>query len=314
MRTAFIQTLIDLARTDKHIFLLVGDVGFSLVEPFAQEFPNRFVNIGIAEQNMTGIATGLALCGKTVFNYSLANFPTIRCLEQIRNGVCYHKANVKIVSTGGGLAYGALGVTHHVTEDLAIMRALPNMTVVAPGDPVEAALATRAIAEWHGPGYLRLVKTGDPIVHQTTPHFQIGKAIRLRDGNDVTLITTGGMLYNTVQAANQLAQQGIQSRVLSMHTLKPLDTEAVLTAAQETQAIVTIEEHSVIGGLGSAAAEALTESGTAITFKRMGINDSFCTEVGNQEYLRKVYSLTVDGIAKTVQSLMGIVAKSTPKY
>ena len=305
MRTAFIQTLIDLARTDKHIFLLVGDVGFSLVEPFAQEFPDRFINIGIAEQNMTGIATGLALCGKTVFNYSLANFPTIRCLEQIRNDVCYHKANVKIVSTGGGLAYGALGVTHHVTEDLAIMRALPNMTVVAPGDPVEAALSTRAIAEQHTPCYLRLVKTGDPVVHQTTPPFQIGKAIRLRDGNDVTLITTGGMLYNTVQAAEQLVQQGIQSRVLSMHTIKPLDTEAVLSAA-ETGAIITIEEHTIIGGLGSAVAEVLSEGNNGnVTLMRIGIPDEFCTQVGNQEYLREIYSLSVQGIVSSVKKLIG---------
>jgi transketolase len=305
MRTAFINALINRAREDGRIFLLVGDLGYSVVEPFAQEFPHRFVNAGVAEQNMTGVATGLALCGKIVFTYSIANFPTLRCLEQIRNDVCYHNANVKIVAVGGGLSYGAQGMTHHATEDLATMRALPNMTVVAPGDPVETALATQAIVEWPGPCYLRLGKAGEPIVHETTPKFQIGKAVMVRKGNDVTLISSGGMLYNTVQAAEQLARQGIKARVLSMHTLKPLDAEAVLTAAQETGGIMSIEEHSIIGGLGSAVAEVLAESSNShIAFKRMGIRDAFCTQVGSQEHLREINGLSVEGIVKAVESLM----------
>lgn len=306
MRAAFISTLIDLAREDKRIFLLVGDVGYRLIEPYAQEFPRRFVNIGIAEQNMIGIAAGLALCGKTVFAYSIANFPILRCVEQIRNDVCYHNANVKIVSAGGGLIYGALGTTHHVTEDMAVMRALPNMTVVAPGDPVEAALATRAIAGWPGPCYLRLGKTGDPNVHQVTPkNFQIGKALKLRGGSDVTLISTGGMLYNTMQAAEQLARQRIQSCVLSMHTVKPLDKEAVLSAATKNSTIVTIEEHNTIGGLGSAVAEVLSERNNPnVAFMRIGIPDEFCTQVGSQEYLREIYSLSVEGIVSSVKKLM----------
>ncbi|MFC2001733.1 transketolase family protein [Chloroflexota bacterium] len=308
MRAAFIRTLMELARDDEHIFLLVGDVGYSLVEPFAQEFPNRFINVGIAEQNMIGIATGLTLCGKTVFAYSLANFPTLRCVEHIRNDVCYHNAKVRIIASGGGLAYGSLGVTHHVTEDMAIMRALPNMTVVAPGDPVEAALATRATAKLSGPCYLRLAKTGDPIVHQVTPDFQLGKAIKVREGSDVTLIATGGILYNVVKAAEELLKQGIEARVLSMHTVKPLDTEQVLAAANDTGSIVTIEEHNIIGGLGSAVAEILAESGDSHTkFKRMGLNDSFCTQVGRQEYLWGLYSLSVAGIVASVSSLLGII-------
>lgn len=305
MRAAFISTLIDLARKDERIFLLVGDVGYSLVEPYAQEFPRRFVNIGIAEQNMVGIAVGLALSGKTVFAYSIANFPTLRCVEQIRNDVCYHNANVKIVTAGGGLIYGALGTTHHVTEDVAIMRVLPNMTVVAPGDPAEAALATRATAEWSGPCYLRLGRTNDPQVHQTTPDFQIGKAIKLCEGQDITLIASGGVLHNTVQAAQQLAQQRIQSRVLSMHTIKPLDKVAVLSAATETGAIVTIEEHNIIGGLGSAVAEVLAEENNPnVAFMRMGIPDEFCTRVGSQAYLRELYCLSVEGIVSSVKKLM----------
>ena len=304
MRTAFIQTLIEQARVDKRIFLLVGDLGYSVVEPFRQEFPDRFINIGVAEQNMTGIATGLAISGKVVFTYSIANFPTLRCLEQIRNDVCYHNTNVKIVAVGGGFAYGAHGMTHHATEDLAIMRALPNMTVIAPGDPVEAALATRAIIEWPGPCYLRLGKAQEPVVHKTSPNFRIGKAIVVRKGGDVTLITTGGILFNTAQAAEQLARQGIQARLLSMPTLKPLDSEAVLAAAQQTKAIITVEEHSLIGGLGSAVAEVLAELGNShTTLRRMGIKNEFCQQVGSQEYLRGVYGLSVDGIIEVVRSL-----------
>ena len=306
MRAAFISTLIDLARKDESIFLLVGDVGYSLVEPFAQEFPRRFINIGIAEQNMIGIAAGLALSGKVVFAYSLANFPTLRCVEQIRNDVCYHDANVKIVASGGGLAYGALGMTHHATEDLAIMRALPNMTVIAPGDPTEAALATRAAAEFPGPCYLRLARTGDPVVHETVPDFQIGKAITVRNGDAITLVASGGILHNTVQAAKQLEQKGIKPRVLSMHTVKPLDAEALLAAATETKAIITIEEHSIIGGLGSAVAEVLAESGISrIVFKRVGIKDCFSPVVGSQAYLCKYHSLSVEDIVNEAVCLLG---------
>ncbi|MDO8637511.1 MAG: transketolase C-terminal domain-containing protein, partial [Dehalococcoidia bacterium] len=219
--------------------------------------------------------------------------------------VCYHNANVKIVDGGGGLTYGALGATHHVTEDLAIMRSLPNMTVVAPGDPVEAALATKAVARSHGPCYLRLGKTGDPVVHQTAPYFQLGKAIRLREGNDVTLVTTGGMLCNTMQAAEQLGRQGIQSRVLSMHTIKPLDSEAVLAATMETGSIVTIEEHSVIGGLGSAVAEVISQAGSPHSnLMILGIPDAFCSQVGSQKSLLELYSLSVEGIVSSVKQFV----------
>jgi transketolase len=305
MRAAFIRALIDLARADRRIFLLVGDVGYSLVEPYAQEFPDNFINVGIAEQNMIGIATGLALSGKLVFVYSLANFPTLRCVEQIRNDLCYHDASVKIVASGGGLAYGALGVTHHVTEDLAIMCALPNMTVVAPGDPVEAGLATRAAAEWPGPCYLRLVRTGDVVIHQAVPDFQIGKAITMRNGSDLTLIASGGILFDTIEAAKQLEERKIKARVLSMHTVKPLDAGAVVAAMQETNAIITVEEHNIVGGLGSAVAAVLAESGNShVAFKRIGIRDCFCSQVGSQAYLSKCYALSVEDIVSEAVQLL----------
>src|SRR6266403_2240554 len=196
MRGAFFGALTELAERDERIHLVVGDLGFGAVEPFASRFPDRFLNAGVAEQNMTGVAAGLALCGKVVFTYSIGNFPTLRCLEQIRNDVCYHQANVKIVAVGGGLAYGSLGMTHHATEDLAILRSLPGLKVVAPGDPVETRLAVRALVADPSPCYLRLGRAGEPALHAGDIDFAIGRAITVREGSDATLISTGGMLEN----------------------------------------------------------------------------------------------------------------------
>ena len=308
MRTAFFRALLDMAEHDERINLVVGELGFGVVEPFAERFPERFLNAGVAEQNMTGIASGMALSGKVVFTYSIANFPTLRCLEQIRNDVCYHRANVIIVAVGGGLAYGALGMTHHATEDLAIMRALPEMMVVAPADPIEAAEATRAVVSQAGPCYLRLGRAGEPAVHQSGIEFQLGKAIPLRSGGDITLISTGGLLETALKVADRLEDDGVRARVLSMHTVKPLDTEAVLAAARETQAIVTLEEHSVVGGLGGAVAEVLAESDELhVRFKRLGIPSGFCSYVGSQEYLRGVCGLSEEGILRSLKQILDLV-------
>jgi transketolase len=305
MRTAFIQTLLELAKQDERIVLITGDLGFSVIEPFMEQFPRQFVNAGVAEQNMTGMAVGMALSGKVVFTYSIANFPTLRCLEHIRNDVCYHNVNVKIVAVGGGFAYGSMGVTHHATEDLGIMRMLPGLVVVAPGDTAETRLATRAIVEYAGPCYLRLGKAGEPLVHTAPIKFQLGKAIQLRDGDALTLISTGGLLQTAVRVAERLAEQGIQTRLLSMHTLKPLDVEAVLAAASQTKAIVTLEEHSVTGGLGSAVAEVLAENqDVKAKFKRIGLPPSFSSYVGSQEYLQARHGLTVDAILSTLEPIV----------
>jgi transketolase len=248
----------------------------------------------------------MALCGKNVFTYSIANFPTLRCLEHVRNDVCYHDANVTVVSVGGGFAYGSLGATHHATEDLGVMRILPNMVVVAPGDPAETRGATRALVEREGPAYLRLGKAGEPVVHERPVRFELGRAIRLRDGGDVTLVSTGGVLALAVAAADALADDDVQARVLSMHTLKPLGEAAVLEAARETQALVTLEEHSVVGGLGSAVAELLAESHDVRTrFRRIGVPSRFSPRVGSQEYLLAENGLSVDAIRATVGELLG---------
>jgi len=311
MRNAFLKELFELAKKDERIVLIVGDLGFGVVNPFMEQLPGQFLNAGVAEQNMTGMAAGMALSGKIAYTYSIGNFPTMRCLEHVRNDVCYHNANVKIVTVGGGFAYGAMGATHHAIEDLAVMRAMPGMTVVAPGDPVEAKAATRAITEYSGPCYLRLGKAGEPIVHQGEIQFELGKAIQMREGRDATLICTGGILQTAVRTAQRLAEEGIQTRLLSMHTLKPLDTEAVLAAARETHAIFTLEEHSILGGLGSAVAEVLAEADIPkVPFKRIGVPPGFSPYIGSQEYMQECHGLTPEAIVKTVENTILQVVSS----
>ena len=295
MRTAFLDTLYELAKSDRRIVFVTGDLGFSVVERFMAELPDQFVNAGVAEQNMTSLAAGMALMGKTVFTYSIANFPTLRCLEQVRNDVCYHEANVKVVAVGGGFTYGAMGASHHATEELGVMRMMPGMVVVAPADPIEARAATRAIVAHSGPCYIRLGKAGEPNVHQGTIDFQLGRAIRLRDGGDLTLISTGGTLGVAVAVADRLAERGVGVRVLSMHTLKPLDEEAVREAARETGTIVTLEQHSVIGGLGSAVAEVLSEDAPT-PLVRVGMLDRYA-ESGTPKDLYEKYGFTPAAVA-----------------
>lgn len=296
MRKEFFQTLLEMARDDERLFLIVGDVGYSFVEPFIREFPERYLNVGVAEQNMIGISSGLSLCGRVVFCYSICNFPTLRCVEQIRNDVCYNDCDVKIVSTGGGLGYGALGFTHHLTEDMAMMRALPNMTVIAPGDPIEAVFAARSAYRTPGPFYIRLASGGDEIVHSLSAHLRIGKAVTVREGNDITLISTGGMLYNALHAADLLGKDGISARVLSMHTVKPIDACLILLAARETKAIVSLEEHGPIGGLSSAIAEVLAAAKERGLLLRICVERPFLKQVGSQEYLQRLHGLTAETI------------------
>jgi transketolase len=297
VRTAFIEQLCSLAEQDDRIWLVCGDLGYSVLETFSGRFPSRYLNAGVAEQNMTGIAAGLALVGKTVFTYSIANFPILRCLEQIRNDVCYHKLNVKVVAVGGGLAYGSHGYTHHGVEDLAIMNALPNMAVAAPADPIETRAITTLIANHQGPAYLRLGKAGEPILHSRGIDVQFGKAIQVVDGRDLTIISIGGMLGTVLKASEALRLRGIHGRVLSMPFLSPLDTEAILNASEETAAILTVEEHGP-GGLGTAVAEALATRGRAVAFQSLRLERSPIRTSGSQEELRSAQGLSVEGITK----------------
>lgn len=303
MRTAFIEQLCVLAEEDERIWLVCGDLGYSVLEAFSSRFPKRFLNAGVAEQNMTGIAAGLALAGKTVFTYSIANFPVMRCLEQIRNDICYHNLNVKIVSVGGGLAYGSHGYTHHGVEDLAVMSVMPNMTVVAPGDPVEARAATTAMAALSGPAYLRLGKAGEPLLHRKEIDFHLGSAIRLGEGNDLTLISTGGMLETSINAAEHLRGKGWSVRLLSMPTLVPFDTEAIRCAAVETEGLVTIEEHGV-GGLGTKTAEVLASMSAAVPFFPCRLSSDPVRIAGSQAQLREGQGLSTEGIVRIAEKIL----------
>jgi transketolase len=299
MRTAFIEALCREAERDERIWLLTGDLGYSVLEPYADRFPARFVNVGVAEQNMTGVAAGLAMSGKVVFTYSIGNFSTFRCLEQIRNDVCYHDLDVKVVSVGGGLAYGALGYTHHAVEDLAVMRALPNLRVLAPGDPHEARMATEALARTPGPGYLRLGKAGEPQVHAARPEGGIDRVLVLREGTGPALLSTGGILAQALKAADALAERGVSVTLASVPTLQPLDEEGILRIAGATDRIVTLEEHGP-GGLASAVAELLATTGTRARLVPLRLPHRPAKTVGSQEALRAAYGLGVEDIVRAV--------------
>ena len=292
MRDAFTKRLEELAARDPRIFLITGDLGFGVLDPFEKQFPKQYLNAGVAEQNMTGVATGLALEGRIVFTYSIGNFPTLRCLEQIRNDAAYHEANVKVVAIGGGFSYGALGMSHHATEDLAILRAI-GLTVVAPGCDWEAAEAVNAVVEKQGTCYLRLDRTSAGSTVRAGERFELGRARVLRSGDDVTLIATGGILGTTLAVADRLqAENGISCRVLSMHTVNPIDIEAINEAAKETGGIVTVEEHTINGGLGGAVAEACLDGGAAPrAFSRVALREGFSSIVGCQDFLRAKYGL-----------------------
>lgn len=285
--------------------LLTADLGFGVLTKFANDFPDQYLNVGIAEQNMTGVATGIALEGRIVFTYSIANFPTMRCLEQIRNDVCYHNANVKIVSIGGGFCYGPLGISHHATEDLAIMRALPNLAILAPGDITEAGLATEAAYHNPGPCYLRLGRGGEARVYDYLPEFKLGQGITIAEGGEIAFVSTGGILSNVVKAAEILKSHGISASVHSFFSLCPIDRPLIERLAQSKRVIITVEEHSIIGGLGSAVAEVLAELGTRkAVLLRIGLKGGFPCEVGDQKYLRNIYGLSPESIAKSAKGAL----------
>lgn len=305
MRDTFVKRLSEHAAKDPRIMLITGDLGFGVLTDYWQKFPKQFLNAGVAEQNMTGMAAGMALEGMITFTYSIANFTTLRCLEQIRNDAAYHDANVKVVSVGGGFSYGAMGVSHHATEDLAIMRSLPSVTVVAPGDLWETAEATSALIAHPGTCYLRLDKTMTTNTARPGETFVLGKARRLREGNDITIITTGGILEEALKAASILAESGIEVRLVSIHTLKPIDSEEIVRAALETGGIVTLEEHTIHGGLGGAVAEALLDAGAMPKkFYRLGLRAGFSSIVGTQAYLRKRYELDAGAVVQTVKTML----------
>ena len=301
MRRMFNKTMLELADKDPRIHLVLADIGYGEIEEFARKHSDRYYNCGVMEQNMTGVACGIAMEGNIAVTYSIANFPTLRCLEQIRNDVCYHNANVKIVIIGGGVSYGPLGISHHSTEDIAIMRALPNMVLLVPCDLQEADAATRAMFEYEGPVYYRCGYKGEKDVHHKPFKFEIGKAVTVEEGGDCTVIFAGPIGLDAQKAVEAAREKGINCRLLSMHTIKPIDKEAIIKAAKETKRIITVEEHNLSGGLGSAVAEVLADEGCLdIRFKRMALPDIYVHEVGDQQYLREQLHIVAPDILNEI--------------
>lgn len=306
MRDTFVRTLVEIAKKDKNIELVTGDLGFGVLKPYWEQVPNQFTNVGIAEQNMTTVAAGMALEGKTVFTYSIGNFPTLRCLEQIRNDCAYHNANVKIVCVGGGFVYGSLGMSHQATEDIAIMRSLPGVVVMAPGDLVEAEEATKAIAKHQGTCYLRLGRGGEKRIHDKIDNFQIGKAIKVRDGERAAIFSTGAIFEEVSGAYDILQLKGINPEVYTFPTVKPIDEQVIRSCAEKFDLIVTCEEHNIVGGFGSAVAEVMAEmKSKKARLVRIGLNDKYACEVGNQKYLRGKYGMLSQQIADKVLDELG---------
>lgn len=302
MRDTFVRTLVELAKEDKNIELITGDLGFGVLKPFWETVPDQFTNAGIAEQNMTTVAAGMALEGKTVFTYSIGNFPTLRCLEQIRNDCAYHNANVKVVCIGGGFVYGSLGMSHQATEDLAILRALPDVVVMAPADLVEAEECTKALAAYPGTAYLRLGRGGEKRIHDQIENFQIGKAIKVRDGKKIAIFSTGA-IFEEVNAAYQvLIDKGYDPAVYTFPTVKPIDKDVIEECAREFEIVVTCEEHNIIGGFGSAVAEIMAEMKEKKAYLlRIGLNDEYSIKVGNQNYLREQYGMDSKSIVEKIE-------------
>jgi transketolase len=303
MRDTFVKTLIDIAKKDRNVHLITGDLGFGVLKPFWEQLPDQFTNAGIAEQNMTSFAAGLALQGKTVFTYSIGNFPTLRAIEQIRNDCAYHNANVKVVCVGGGFVYGSLGMSHHATEDLAIMRALPDVTVLAPGDLIEAECATRAIYEQQGTCYLRLGRGGEKRIHEKIDNFEIGKAIKIKDGEKVVIFSTGAIFDEAIEASEMLIGQGINPALYTFPTVKPIDRKTIEECAKQYDLIVTVEEHNIIGGFGGAVSEVLAEmGGTRARLLKIGLDNKYSSIVGSQKYLRDIYGMSARKIVNSIMT------------
>lgn len=305
MRDTFVRTLVELAKEDKNIELVTGDLGFGVLKPFWEQCPDQFTNAGIAEQNMTSVAAGMALTGKNVFTYSIGNFPTLRCLEQIRNDCAYHHANVKVVCIGGGFVYGALGMSHQATEDLAILRALPDVVVLAPADLIEAEECTKALVRYRGTAYLRLGRGGEKRIHEKIENFRIGKAIKVCDGEKVAIVSTGAIFEEVTSAKERLVREGVHPAIYTFPTVKPIDRDIIEHLSAKFDLIVACEEHNIIAGFGSAVAEVMAEmKNRKARLLRVGLNDEYSIRVGTQKYLRAQHGIDATNIVEKILKVL----------
>jgi len=306
VRRGFIETVMELAAEREDICLVTADTGFTILEKFRDAHPQRYLNVGIAEAAMIGVAAGLALAGKQAFCYTIVPFVTMRCFEQIRVDLCYQNLPVKLVGVGQGLTYGTAGATHHAIEDIALMRALPNMTVICPGGPRETAAAVKASLDLEGPCYIRIGKSGEPPVHPEGDFdFKLGRGCILRPGSGPALLATSNMVEPALRAADSLAAAGYDPVVVSMHTIKPLDRALLADLAKRCSLLVTLEEHSLIGGLGSAVAEAVADDQLPVRLLRFGIPDCYAPVAGSQAYLRNIFGLSVEQLSRRIQEELG---------
>jgi len=303
VRDQFLQALTQSADNNKDVMFLTADLGYGVFEDFERRYSNQYLNVGVAEQLMTGVATGLALEGKVVFTYSIGNFPTLRCLEQIRNDAAYHDANVNIVASGGGFSYGQLGMSHHATEDLAILRALPGVEVYSPCTADEVYSITNQVQSRKGVSYIRLDKTA-AIESAETAAFEFSKLRKFCCGRDVLVVGTGGILEEAISASEELKKENISVAVYGCHSLKPFDSETLIKLSKTFKAIVTLEEHNTIGGLGSLVAETLIENGFDGKLCRIGLNDTYSSVVGDQSFLREFYKMDSSSIKTQIISLV----------
>lgn len=287
-------------RENENIYFLTGDLGYNAIEEIEKEFPKRFIDVGVAEQNMIGIASGLALLGKKVYIYSIVPFVTTRCYEQIRNDICYHDLDVTILGIGGGMSYGILSSTHFALEDIAILRPLPNMAIFSPADETEAVLCTKFLKNYHHPVYLRVGRKVEPTVYDKPYDFKFGKGVILKKGKDTTIFASGPIISEVLGAAKIL--KDIDAGVVNIHTIKPIDKELIIKQSKGKKTVFTVEEHGVIGGLGAAVSEIISEFIPGTKVIRIGTPDRFIKEVGSQAYLRKIYNLDVEGLVANIKS------------
>lgn len=305
MRNAYLAALYDLAKEDERIFALVADNGAIVYDKYRKAFPERFINVGIAEATMISTAAGLASCGKIPFTYTIANFIAMRAYEQVRNDVCLQRMNVKLVGIGVGFVYSNLGPTHHTIEDMALMGGLPHMTVFSPCDPLEAKKVTYAAAKIDGPVYIRLATGGTPSIYTEDYEFEVGKGIVLREGKDITVISSGNIMHEVLKAVDELIASGDSVRLINIPTLKPFDKDIVIQAVEETERILVVEEHLLLGGLGSCVASAILESGAQPKeFRRKGLEDSFPKGYGSYEDMKAMNKLSKDDIVKEAKGML----------
>ncbi len=305
MRKTFIDTLTELARQDDKIMLVIGDTGFSVFEPFEQEFGDRFVNVGIAEQNFISFSAGLAAMSYKPFAYNVVSFMTMRAMEQIFLDVCYQENPVVMVGVGGGFAYGPAGPTHHSLSDVAMMSAVPNLQVICPCDPVEMRETVICASKTKVPMYIRIGRSIDPVVHMRKINFEIGKAVEIKKGADIAIFATGTMVKEALTVCDFLGDAGISAGLYSMHTIKPLDYHTIMECANKYNALFTVEEHSIVGGLGAKVAACLKDSGKAsVKFKAFAVRDEFAPVTGSREYLLRLNGLEPQSITDSIKEVV----------